>query len=229
MFSHQLQGSIFSEKRLARIMLNLQEKGAHNINLVTPTHVLPQIVKALLIAYREGLNLPIVYNTSGFEKPDIIRRLDGIVDIYLPDIKYMAQDSAKNYSNAPDYPFYSQESIKVMHAQLSIVLSKDGLLLKQGVIIRHLVLPNHSADSIQALAWIKKNCPNALVSVMFQYQPYFKAQTLVNLRRRVNASEYSQVKAGVEELGLKGWVQDLDSQEELAGVHFDKSSLEDLL
>ncbi|MDD5584175.1 MAG: radical SAM protein [Candidatus Omnitrophica bacterium] len=230
MFSHQLTGSILNEKSLAAVMLNLQGKGAHNINLVTPTHVLPQILKALLLAHQEGLNLPIVYNTSGYEKPEIIRELSGIVDIYLPDIKYMTERIAKDYSNAPDYPFYSQESIKAMHAQRSAAaLSKDNLLLKRGVIIRHLVLPNHSADSLQALAWIKKNAPGALVSVMFQYQPYFKAQTSVNLRRRVNVSEYNQVKTCVEELGLKGWVQELDSQEALAGVYFDKNSLEGLL
>ncbi|MDD5195117.1 MAG: 4Fe-4S cluster-binding domain-containing protein [Candidatus Omnitrophica bacterium] len=227
-FSHQNQGSLINENALARIMLKLQEKGACNINLVTPTHFLPQILKALLIAYEGGLDLPLVYNTSGYENPEIIRFLEGIVDIYLPDAKYLRQSLAARYSNASDYPSVNQEVIKIMYKQHTIQ-AWDKDLLKEGIIIRHLVLPGASEDATRLLCWIKESTPQALVSVMFQYQPYFRAGRFAQLRRRVSAAEYDEVRKCVKNLALSGWVQDLNSNEELAGVHFNKRLFPDSL
>ena len=172
-FSHTVVGKKISEIDLAKIMLNLQEEGAHNINLVTPTHFVPQILNSLSLAFEDGLTIPIVYNTSGYEKKDIVKHLRGIVDIYLTDLKYLDSSLAEQYSNAPKYPKFALRSLLEMNKQVKPLTSET--LLKEGVIIRHLVLPNHINESKTLLLWIKKNTPKALVSVMFQYQPYFRA------------------------------------------------------
>lgn len=209
-FSHTNEGRMLSGAELAKTMLNLQAQKAVNINLVTPTHFLPQILNALSIAQKDGLNIPIVYNTSGYEKKDIIEELDGIIDIYLTDIKYMNSETAKEYSNAPDYPQACRESVKEMYKQI-----------KETLIIRHLVLPNYIEESKQILSWIKENTPKARVSLMFQYQPYFKASSCPKINRPVNRAEYAQIKAYIEDLALDGWVQDFNPREELAGPYFE--------
>jgi len=219
-FSHSQDGEVLSSADLSRVMLDLQSKDAENINLVTPSHYLPQILEALLIATKKGLDIPIVYNCSGYEKPEIIAELDGIIDIYLSDLKYLSTEPAKRYSKASNYPIFAQKSLLQMHRQVKPLMDQNTL--KKGLIIRHLVLPGYIQESKAILLWIKKNTPKALVSVMFQYQPYFKAYTYPEINRSINQSEYNQIKEFVEELRLEGWVQDLNPREDLAGVHFKK-------
>lgn len=218
-FSHITEGKKISEDDLAKIMVGLQDKGAHNINLVTPTHYLPQILKALSIALEKGLKIPLVYNTSGYEKKEVIVKLKEIVDIYLTDVKYFLAETAQEYSHAADYPRFCQESTKEMYDQSKKSLFEDDVLQK-GIIIRHLVLPNHIQESKDIFLWIKKSVPESLVSTMFQYQPYFKAKDYPKINRSINRLEYSQIKALVEKIGLKGWIQDFTPLESLAGPYF---------
>ena len=218
-FSHSVIGKKISGVNLAKIMLNLQKEGAHNINLVTPTHFLPQILDTLAIAFEDGLNIPIVYNTSGYEKKEVIKHLAGVIDIYLTDLKYMETSLAKQYSKAPKYPTFASRSLLEMVRQVKPVMSEK--LLKKGVVIRHLVLPNHINESKKLLSWIKKNTPEVLVSVMFQYQPYLKAYLHPQINRSIDYQEYFEIKKFVEELELGGWVQDHNPKEDMAGPYFE--------
>ena len=221
-FSHQMKGKQIKEPDLAKIMLKLQEKGAHNINLVTPTHLLPQILKSLLIAYQDGLKLPIVYNTSGYEKSDILENAGDITDIYLADIRYITGTLAKKYSQAQDYPEFNSSAIETMYKQKTIRINDEGLM-QQGLIIRHLVLPGNIKESKKILSWIKQNTPDALLSLMFQYQPYFKAVDFPQINRRISQTEYEELKSFTEGLELDGWIQDFKPQEDLAGIYFSPS------
>jgi putative pyruvate formate lyase activating enzyme len=200
------------------MMLTLQRDGAHNINLVTPTHYVPQILDALLCALERGLTLPIVYNTSGYDTPEIIDLLSGIVDIYLADIKYATRESAGTCSNAPDYPNICFRAVKNMASQVSTEYT--DAILTRGLIIRHLVLPNHCDESKTILSWIRDNVPGALTSVMFQYRPYYHAHRYPLIDRAVNYAEYRGLADFAESLDLQGWIQDFDPPEDLAGVHF---------
>ena len=217
-FSHEREGRVVKPEELAGIMLDLQSRGAVNINLVTPTHFLPQILTALKLALESGLSVPIVYNTSGFEKADIIAQLDGIVDIYLTDFKYIDPEPAGLYSNASNYALFASRAIQQMHRQSEPLWDED--LLKKGLIIRHLVLPGYIDESRQVLSWIKENAPGAYASVMFQYRPYFKAGNHPKINRPLKYSEYLQIREFAEEIELGGWLQEFDPDEELAGVHF---------
>jgi len=218
-FSHDVIGKKISENNLSEIMLKLQKEGAHNINLVTPTHFLPQILDTLALAFKKGLKVPIVYNTSGYEKEEIIKQLKGIVDIYLTDLKYIDSSLANQYSKAPKYPIFASSSLLEMNRQVTPLITKE--LLTKGVIVRHLVLPNHIDESKKLLSWLKKNTPKVLTSVMFQYQPYFRAYDYPKINRSINYQEYLEIKNFVEELSLEGWVQDHNSKENLAGPYFE--------
>ncbi|RKY39152.1 MAG: radical SAM protein [Candidatus Omnitrophota bacterium] len=218
-FSHLRQGKVLDEPQLASLMLKLQAQGAKNINLVTPTHFLPQIIKALLIAYQQGLNIPIVYNSSGYERPEIIKALEGIVDIYLVDMKYFTSSASWLGSRTKDYPFYNRKAVKAMYQQIDFPFWEEGLL-KKGIIIRHLLLPTMVKEAKRILWWIKANTPQAYISVMFQYRPYFKASSVPRLNRPPSYEEYLELKKLVEEIGLQGWIQEFNPPEELAGVHF---------
>jgi len=219
-FSHTVAGKKVSGIDLAKIVLGLQKEGAHNINLVTPTHFVPQILDTLALAFKNGLNIPIIYNTSGYEKDEIVKCLEGIVDVYLTDLKYMEASLAKQYSKAPEYPAFASGSLLEMNRQVGQPLTSENLL-KKGVVIRHLVLPNHINESKRLLSWIKENTPKALVSVMFQYQPYFRAYLHPQINRSINYQEYLEIKNFVEELGLGGWVQDHNPKESMAGHYFE--------
>ncbi|MDD4183271.1 MAG: radical SAM protein, partial [Candidatus Omnitrophica bacterium] len=218
-FSHILSGSLRSYKALADMMLKLQSEKAHNINLVTPTHFLPQILQALDIAISNGLNIPIVYNTSGYEKKEIISLLSGIVDIYLPDMKYVNEGLASDCSNAGNYSVYNKEALLEMYRQKSTA-SYKGDILTSGLVVRHLVIPGHTDDTMAILSWIKENTPNCLTSIMFQYQPYYKAKQISEINRTVNYDEYNKVKEFVQSLSLAGWIQDFNPKEDMAGVYF---------
>jgi putative pyruvate formate lyase activating enzyme len=217
-FSHFVRGKAFKEEELADLMLNLQDKGAHNINLVTPTHILPQIFASLLLAYRKGLELPIVYNTSGYENEEIIDLQRGIIDIYLVDLRYITSFLAGKYSFASDYPQINKRILKKIY-RFKKYRWQVGLL-KEGLIVRHLVLPSYIEESKKALDWIKNNFPQVLVSVMFQYQPYFKAEDSPPINRSLNYKEYLEIKKYVEKLDLDGWLQGFCPPQELAGVNF---------
>ena len=219
-FSQLKKGKKVKAEALVDTMLGLQKEGAHIINLVTPTHFLPQILQALDLASKRGLEIPIVYNSSGYEKKEIIAQLEEVIDIYLVDLRYLSSELAKKYSNAEDYPKMAIESIKEMYRQYPESIW-EGDILKQGLIIRHLVLPNYIKESKAILTWIKQNTPKALPSVMFQYQPYFKANSYPEINRPINKDEYREIKEFVEELGIEGgWIQEFQPQSSLAGVHF---------
>ncbi len=222
-FSHSIQGEVLTRQALCSLMLKLQKEGAHNLNLVTPAHFMPQILRALSMALSRGLNIPIVYNTSSYEKKEIIELLSGIVDIYLADLRYIDGEVASLYSNAKDYPFYAKQSILEMYKQQPEPVFDSGLL-KEALVIRHLVLPGYIEESKRILEWIKKNTPNAILSLMFQYQPYHKAGNYLPINRTVSREEYNKLIGFLKGLDLNGWVQDLISEESLAGVHFKPSA-----
>jgi putative pyruvate formate lyase activating enzyme len=188
------EGRKVSIEELAEIMLTLQHMGCHNINLVTPTHYIPQIVSALVIAAKNGLRIPLVYNCGGYERKEIIAQLDGIIDIYMPDFKYGDDEKALRYSNVLNYTKYAKESIVEMQRQVGdLVVDENGIALR-GLIIRHLVMPNNVADSKKVLEFIAKEVsPKAYVNVMAQYYPTFKAHQFPEIARRITMGEYKEV------------------------------------
>ena len=189
---------------LAEMMLGLQKIGCHNINLVTPTHYSAPILKALDIAAETGLRLPIVYNTSGWERLEILKLLDGIVDIYLPDFKYWDSDmSAKYSSGAESYPEIAREAILEMHRQVGVAKpAKDGIM-QRGLMIRHLVMPNNTSGSEKIMEWIAENLPkDTYVNIMAQYNPVYKAYDYPEISRRITSEEYEKVVKRAQEMGL---------------------------
>ncbi|MBW1791192.1 MAG: radical SAM protein [Deltaproteobacteria bacterium] len=188
----------------AGMMLKLQEIGCHNINLVTPTHYSAHILKALDIAAGQGLRLPIVYNTSGWERLEILKLLDGIVDIYLPDFKYWDGDMSSKYSSeAESYPEVTGKAILEMHRQVGVAKpAKDGIM-QRGLMIRHLVMPNNIAGSENVMQWIAGNLPkDTYVNIMVQYNPVYKAYDYPELSRRITQKEYIKVVKKAKDLGL---------------------------
>lgn len=228
-FSQLGQGREVSAELLAEFMLKLQGMGCHNINLVTPTHILPQILAALKIAIIGGLKLPLVYNTSGYELSGIIKLLDGIVDIYLADIRYGDSDMAAKYSFAPGYPDYNRDALRQMRRQIAGDITDGNGLMRQGLIIRHLVLPGNSSGTDKAMRFIAEELSrDTLISLMSQYLPYYKAKKDGIICRRLKLSEYELAQEIMERYGLhKGWVQDSFGLERFAGVNI-KSLLRDV-
>jgi len=220
-FSQLGKGREHEFTELAKIMLTLQESGCHNINLVTPTHVLPQILKALEIAISQGLSIPLVYNTSGYELVETLRLLEGIVDIYLADMRYADNVISQKFSFAPDYPGYNQEAIKEIHRQVGLAeFDKDGLI-RRGLIIRHLVLPNHASGTDEIMRFIAEEISeDTYVSLMSQYLPYYKASGYPEISRRLKNSEYEEAKKILERYNLlNGWIQESYGSERFAGVN----------
>jgi len=202
--SQRGMGSKCALDDFAAMMLLLQETGCHNINFVTPTHYSALILKALVIAAEKGLRLPIVYNTSGWERLEILEVLDGIVDIYLPDFKYWDSDmSAKYSSGAENYPEVTKDAILEMHRQVGIAKpTKDGIM-QRGLMIRHLVMPNNVAGSEKIMEWIAENLPkDTYVNIMAQYTPRFKAYDYPEISRRLTSEEYTKVVKRAQEVGL---------------------------
>lgn len=203
------QGEDVSVPELAQMMLTLQKRGCHNINFVTPSHFVPQILGALHIAIEGGLNIPLVYNTGGYEKVETLKLLDGVIDIYMPDARYADAKIAFKYSSAPNYPQVNREALKEMHRQVGdLVMDEDGIAVK-GMIVRHLVLPERLAGTKETLHFIAKEIsPNTYISLMDQYFPAYKACENPPLDRRITASEYRQAIKIMEEEGLeRGWKQ----------------------
>ncbi len=218
--SHGNKGKEMSVDELVTVMLSLQEKGAHNINLVTASHYINQIVPALEKAKRT-LTIPVVFNSSGYENVDSVRRLDGLVDVYLPDFKYCDSALSAKFSSAPNYCEIAQTAIAEMVRQQPKVEINDGLI-KKGVIIRHLVLPGHRDDSKAVLEIIKRLFPNALVSIMRQYTPSFNKSEFIELNRKVTSFEYDDVVKYAVELELDGFLQDKGCESDVFTPDFEE-------
>lgn len=202
-------GEKVSPARLARMMLGLERRGAHNINLVTPSHVVPQFLAALAIAARDGLKLPIVYNSSGYDGLEALRLLDGVIDIYMPDIKYSTRDSAERCSQAPDYWERVRPAIKEMYRQVgALEMDEDGIGVR-GMLIRHLVLPAGFSGSEKVFEFIAKELGTDIpVNLMSQYFPADKAVGDPVLGRRITREEFATAEKALHQWGLKeGWIQ----------------------
>lgn len=201
--SHLGHGQKITEEELALSMLRLQRMGCHNVNFVTPTHFTPQIVKALKIAIENGLHIPLVYNCGGYESKSTIALLDGIVDIYMPDIKYSDEESAKKYSNAPDYFEVCKEAVKEMHRQVGDLKVDERGIAVRGLLIRHLVLPNGLAGSAKVFKFIATEISEeSYVNIMLQYRPIYKAYEYKELNRGLKMSEYQEALDSAKKWGL---------------------------
>ena len=201
--SHGLEGREMTGEALAATMLELEGMGCHNINLVTPSHVVPQILEALTIAAGLGLSLPLVYNTSGYDRVDTLRLLDGIVDIYMPDFKFWSSGVAEATCNAPDYPEVARRALLEMHRQVGdLVIDTDGVA-RRGLLIRHLVLPERAAGTADVMAFIARDLStDSYVNVMGQYRPCFRAWDFPPISRRPTPAEYQDAVEAARSAGL---------------------------
>jgi putative pyruvate formate lyase activating enzyme len=204
--NHRGDGRQTSHTELANIMLDLQRRGCHNINLVTPTHLVPHLVKALRIAIAGGLDLPLLYNSSGYESLEVLKLLDGIVDIYLPDFKYQDSSIAARYSQgAPNYVQHAAAAIKEMHRQVG-VLRQTGGLAYRGLLIRHLVLPENLGATDVFVRWVVSELgPETHVNIMSQYTPYYHANNHPPLDRRLTQEEFAQAMRWAHDAGLRNF------------------------
>ena len=214
--SQEGKGKEIEIEELADIFLRQQEKNVENINLVTPTSYVPQIIEAIKIAKGKGLNIPIVYNTNGYEKVETLKMLDGYIDIYLPDFKYYYNNLAKKYSKVDNYFEVTTNALKEMQRQVGTSVFDENGIMKKGMIIRHLVLPNYIENSKKVLKWIKENMNDDIyVSIMAQYFPTYKAKEIDELNRKLTSDEWEEIESYVEELGIeKGFIQELGDHEE---------------
>lgn len=215
--SQQGLGEEISIERLAEIFIEQQDKGANNINLVSPTSYVVQIIEAIKIAKNNGLKIPIIYNTNGYENVETIKLLDGYVDVYLPDLKYAEDDLAKKYSKIENYFEVATVAIKEMSNQVGENEYDDKGIIKKGIIIRHLILPNHTENSKKVLKWINDNMPkNITVSVMAQYFPTYKAKNIEDINRKITRHEYQKIENYLYSLDLEnGYIQELGTNEEI--------------
>ncbi len=213
--ARSIRNNEISIERLAEIMLELQASGCHNINFVSPSHCSAQIVKAVEIAASKGLNIPLVYNSNGYDSLETLKHLEGIIDIYLPDIKYGDDNTAFKYSMAADYVVHSRAAILEMKRQVGDLVVDHQGIAKKGLIIRHLVLPNDLSDSEECFRFISEEIGrNTCISAMSQYFPAHKAFKHPLLSRSIRASEYEKVLEWLEAYGLdNGWVQDYSSRD----------------
>nr|WP_235619457.1 radical SAM protein [Methanothrix thermoacetophila] len=195
-------------ERLAGIMMHLQLTGCHNINLVTPTHVVPQILEALVIASEMGLSIPLVYNSGGYDSVDTLRLLDGIVDIYMPDAKYGSDEMAMRYSNAPGYVGVMKAAIKEMHRQVGDLVIENGIAVR-GLLVRHLVLPDNLAGTDEVVRFISELSKNTYINIMDQYRPEYRADRYRELSRRITLSEYREALRLARAAGLSRGLEDI--------------------
>lgn len=215
--SQQGLGKEITIERLSKIFLEQQSKGAHNINLVSPTSYAYQIIEAIKIAKKNGLEIPIIYNTNGYENVETIKLLNGYIDVYLPDLKYAEDDLGKKYSNVDNYFEIATSAIKEMYNQVGENIYDEDGMIKRGMIIRHLVLPNHTEDTKKVLSWINLNMPkNITVSVMAQYFPTYKAKEIEDINRKITRREYKKVENFLYSLDLEnGYIQECGKNEEI--------------
>jgi putative pyruvate formate lyase activating enzyme len=196
------QGLPVTDEEMAGLMLDLQARGALNINFVTPGHVLLPILRSLRLAYRKGLALPLVWNSSGYERASTLAELEGIIDIYLPDLKYFSPQASQRLASAPDYFLQACRAVEEMHRQRPALILDETGMAREGLIIRHLVLPGQHQDSIQILNWVREHLPPPVcLSLMGQYHPVFKPPE--DLRRPLPPEEYRLVLDKAQELGFE--------------------------
>lgn len=214
--SQEKKGYEISIQELADKMIELQNKGANNINLVTAFSFVPQIIEAIDIAKKQGLNLPIVYNSSGYESIETIKMLAGYVDVYLPDLKYYYNELSKDLSNVNDYFEKASKAIWEMKKQVGNPIFDEEGIIQKGIIVRHLVLPNHLQNTKSILKWIKNNLgKDTYCSIMAQYFPTYKALGKEDINRKLNVEEYDEIENYVYKLGLKnGYMQYVEENEE---------------
>lgn len=196
-------GDEVTAERLAAIMLELQARGCHNINLVSPSHVVAQILAALVIAAENGLRLPLVYNTGGYDSMAALKLLDGVIDIYMPDMKYANAQTARKYSKARDYPTFNQIAVKEMHRQVGdLQLDEQGLAWR-GLLVRHLILPNDLATTQNILYFLAEEIStNTYLNLMDQYRPAYKAYQFPELSRSITSEEYQKAVQTAHQAGL---------------------------
>ena len=222
-------GLVISEARLVEIFLELQEKGANNINLVTAGHYVPQVVRALACAKSQGLRIPIVYNSSGYEKAETLRQLEGLIDIYLPDLKYLTPELAAAYSHAPDYPQYAMEAIAEMVRQqpqaefMPEDRTEASPIMRRGVIVRHLLLPGHVREAKKVVSYLHETYGDQIyISMMNQYTPMSEKFADPNLNRRVTKREYERLLDYAAEIGVEnGFYQEGATADESFIPEFD--------
>ena len=214
--AHAKTGKEVTKERLSEIFLELQKKGANNINLVTPTHYTPEIVWAVKHARKLGLTLPVVYNCSGYEKVETLRMLDGIVDIYLTDFKYMDKEAAKRYSKAPDYPEVAKAALQEMVRQTKEAAFSEEGMMKRGVIVRHLLLPGHLANAKAVVQYVYETYGDSVfLSLMNQYTPLQQVEAYPEINRRVTEEEYEELVDFAIDIGVEnGFIQEGETAEE---------------
>ena len=201
--SHLGHGRPVSIKELAGIMITLQKEGCHNINLITPSHVVPQIMAALALAIEDGLNIPLVYNTGGYDSIDTLRLLEGVIDIYMPDFKYWDEKIAERFSKVKDYPRVVKAAIKEMHRQVGDLILDERGIAKRGLLVRHLVLPDGLAGTRDVLRFLAKEVsPHTYVNIMGHYRPCGEAQKYPPLNRRIKKIEYEEAIRIAREEGI---------------------------
>ena len=204
--AHEGRGREISDEALGDLMLNLQRRGCHNINVVTPTHMMPNILGALRIAGNKGLRIPLCYNTGGYELPEVIKILDGIADIYLPDLKFMDGKESSLFAlrEVPDYPKNAQESIIEMHRQVGDLLTDDRGIALKGLMIRHLVMPNRVAGTREFVKWVAENLTlDTYVNIMSQYRVEFRAFEFERIARGITSGEFVEAMEWALEAGLR--------------------------
>ena len=202
-------GKVISIERLSEIFLEQQQKGAHNINLVSPTPYVPSIIDAIKLAKDNGLNIPIVYNTNGYDSIETIKMLDGYVDVYLPDLKYYDEDVAIKYSKAPHYFETASNAILEMYKQVGTPKFDNEGIIKKGIIIRHLIMPGNILQTSKILNWIKENLPkDVYISIMAQFFPTYKAKEDSIINRKITKREYDVVASLLGEFE-NGYIQEL--------------------
>ena len=210
------RGKEITIEELANVMIKQQERNVQNINLVTPTSYALHIVEAIKIARKKGLEIPIVYNTNGYESVETLKLLEGYVDIYLPDLKYYYDDLAKKYSKVDNYFEIATKAIQEMYRQVGTPVLDENGVMKKGLMIRHLILPNEVQNSKKVLKWIKENIDsNVYVSIMAQYFPTYKAKEIPEIARKITKEEYEKIENYLYELDLEnGYIQELGEHEE---------------
>lgn len=213
--SQNIVNNIVDSKSLADIFLKLQEMKANNINLVTGVIYIPEIIEAIKIAKNKGLNIPIIYNSSGYESIESLKMLDGYIDVYLPDFKYYYDELGENLSNINNYSKFAKEAIKEMYRQVGNPQFYENGIIKKGIIIRHLILPNHIRNTKMILKWIKENLGRkTYISIMAQYFPTYKANETIDVNRKITEEELELVKSYLEEFDMEnGYIQEIEEDE----------------
>jgi putative pyruvate formate lyase activating enzyme len=197
------EGRPLSPERLAGLMLGLQRQGCHNVNLVSPSHVVPQILAAIQIAAQAGLRLPLVYNTGGYDSLETLALLDGVVDIYMPDCKYADPEVGARYSGVPSYPSVNQAAVREMHRQVGDLVCDERGVARRGLLVRHLVLPGDLAGTADVIRFLADLSPHTAINVMGQYRPCHEAYALPPLDRRVTRAEVAEAEQMARDAGLR--------------------------